>query len=107
MAQDQNATTPAGEQAAENEIDILVMADKFINAANELVQNDKQDVGRVGGAMLYAVSRFNAYEASVKTNDLAASKDEAVEWFTGQFKEMLTDNIDQYIAMIKQQSENK
>jgi len=43
----------------------------------------------------------------MKSNDLAASKEEAVEWFSGQFKEMLSDNIDQYIAMIKQQAENK
>ncbi len=103
MAEEQSAQA----QAAENEMDILVMADQFINVANALVQDSKQDAGRVGAAMRYAVARFNAYEASMKSNDLAASKEEAVEWFSGQFKEMLSDNIDQYIAMIKQQAENK
>lgn len=108
MAEDQSKTAPnTTEHDAENEMDILVMADQFINVANSLVQNDKQDVGRVGAAMQYAVSRFNAYEASMKTDDLVATRDEAIEWFSSQFKGMLTDNIDQYIAMLKQQAENK
>ncbi len=39
------------EQNNENEMDMLVMADQFINAANALVGDSKQDVSRVGGAM--------------------------------------------------------
>jgi len=54
MAEEQNAQA----QAAENEMDILVMADQFINVANALVQDSKQDAGRVGAAMRYAVARF-------------------------------------------------
>lgn len=109
MAEDKSTVAPnATEQAAEkeNEMDMLVMADQFINVANALVQESKQDAGRVGGAMQYAVARFNAYEVSMKTNDLEASKGEAIEWFSNQFKGMLTDNIDQYIAMKKQQADN-
>lgn len=94
------------EKNTENEMDVLVMADQFINVANALVEDSKQEVGRVGAAMRYAVARFNAHEASIKTTDLAASRDDAIEWFSNQFKEMLTDNIDQHIKMAKQQPDN-
>ncbi len=90
------------EQSNENEMDMLVMADQFINTANALVADSKQDIGRVSGAMCYAVARFNAHEVASKTTDLVASRDEAIEWFTNQFKEMLADNIDQHIEMAKE-----
>lgn len=93
------------QQDNENEMDMLIMADQFINTANGLVAESKQDVGRVGGAMCYAVARFNAHEAASKTTDLVATRDEAIEWFSNQYKEMLTDNIDQYIEMAKKQAE--
>ncbi|MEO1956422.1 MAG: DUF3144 domain-containing protein [Methylophilaceae bacterium] len=95
------------EQNNENEMDMLVMADQFINTANALVGDSKQDVSRVGGAMCYAVARFNAHEASSKTTDLVATRDEAIEWFSNQYKEMLTDNIDQYIELAKQQADKQ
>jgi hypothetical protein len=90
------------EQSNENEMDMLVMADQFINTANALVADSKQDIGRVSGAMCYAAARFNAHEVASKTTDLVASRDEAIEWFTNQFKEMLADNIDQHIEMAKE-----
>jgi len=95
------------EQNENNEMDMLVMADQFINLANGLVQESKQDPGRVGAAMQYAVARFNAHEASIKSEDLVASRDEAIEWFSNQFKEMLTDNIDQYIKFRAEQAAQK
>lgn len=95
------------EQKNENEMDMLVMADQFINVANALVADSKQDIARVGGAMCYAVARFNAHEASSKTTDLVATRDEAIEWFSNQYKQMLTDNIDQYIELAKQQADQQ
>ncbi len=49
----------------------------------------------------------NAHEASSKTTDLVATRDEAIEWFSNQYKEMLTDNIDQYIELAKQQADKE
>ncbi len=43
----------------------------------------------------------------VKTTDLVATRDEAIEWFSNQYKEMLTDNIDQYIELAKQQADKE
>jgi hypothetical protein len=38
---------------------------------------------------------------------LVATRDEAIEWFSNQYKEMLTDNIDQYIELAKQQADKE
>jgi len=89
----------------EGEMDLYVMADQFINVANDLVQDGKQEGGRVGAAMRYAVARFNAHEAAIKTPDLAGSREDAIEWFTNQYKEMLTANIDEQIEMAAKKAE--
>ena len=73
------------------------LADQFIALANELAQ-EEQDVGKVGTALRFAAARFNAFEAAIKSADLAAEKDNALEWFSSEFKEMLSDNLDDHIA---------
>lgn len=73
------------------------LADQFIALANELAQ-EEQDVGKVGTALRFAAARFNAFEAAIKSADLAAEKDNALEWFASEFKEMLSDNLDDHIA---------
>ncbi|MGL4476563.1 MAG: DUF3144 domain-containing protein [Shewanella sp.] len=73
------------------------LADQFIALANELAQQ-QQDVGKVGSALRFAAARFNAFEAALKSADLAAEKDNALEWFSQDFKEMLSDNLDDHIA---------
>jgi hypothetical protein len=82
-----------------DELTIFEMADQFIEVANKLVQADKQNLGRVGAAVRYAAARFNAHEASAKTDDLAGAKDDAVDWYTEQFRLMLIENIDEHIEM--------
>lgn len=73
------------------------LADQFIALANELTQ-EEQDVGKIGTALRFAAARFNAFEASIKSADLAAEKDNALEWFTSEYKDMLSDNLDDHIA---------
>lgn len=84
MSEEQKATT------------IFQLADKFIALANEL-NNQEQDVGKVGTAMRFAASRFNAFEAAIKSSDLQAEKDNALEWFTKEYRDMLSDNLDDHI----------
>lgn len=81
------------------EIEISKMADKFIAIANDLVQKEGQDIGKVSTAFRYAAARFNAHEASTKTKDLAADKDNAINWYTDQYQKMLIENIEQIIKM--------
>ncbi|GIU46307.1 hypothetical protein TUM4438_21790 [Shewanella sairae] len=81
---------------AKKETTIFELADQFIALANELAGKE-QDVGKVGTAMRFAAARFNAFEASLKSSDLAAEKDNALEWFTDEYKAMLNDNLEDHI----------
>ena len=81
---------------AKKETTIFELADQFIALANELAGKE-QDVGKVGTGMRFAAARFNAFEASLKSAVLAAEKDNALEWFSNEFKEMLKDNLEDHI----------
>lgn len=81
---------------AEKETTIFQLADQFIALANEL-SGKEQDVSKVGTAMRFAASRFNAFEAALKSADLSAEKDAALEWFTKEYKDMLNDNLEDHI----------
>ncbi len=83
------------------ELEIFEMADKFINIANELVQAQGQEVGRVGTAIRYAAARFNAHDANSKSSNLEDDKENAIEWYTDQYKKMLVENIDAHIKLNK------
>ncbi|MGL5358854.1 MAG: DUF3144 domain-containing protein [Shewanella sp.] len=76
---------------------IFELADQFIALANQLSQQE-EDVGKVGTALRFAAARFNAFEASIKSADLGAEKDSALEWFSAEYREMLSDNLDDHIA---------
>ena len=78
------------------ETTIFQIADQFIALANEL-SSKEQDVGKVGTALRFAAARFNAFEASLKSADLKAEKDNALEWFSKEYHDMLNDNLDDHI----------
>lgn len=80
----------------QKETTIFELADQFIALANELSAQE-QDVGKVGTALRFAAARFNAFEASIKSSDLAAEKDNALEWFSKEYRDMLNDNLDDHI----------
>ena len=86
---------------AKKETTIFEIADQFIALANEISAKEK-DVGKVGTGMRFAAARFNAFEASLKSSDLAAEKDNALEWFSNEYKEMLKDNLEDHIKMSSQ-----
>ena len=81
------------------DLEIFDMADQFIEVANRLVLEQGQKLGRVGAAIRYAAARFNAHEASYKSDDLEADKEDALSWFTDQYRKMLIENIDEHIEM--------
>lgn len=76
---------------------IFELADQFIALANQLSQQEG-DVGKVGTALRFAAARFNAFEAAIKSADLAAEKDSALEWFSTEYRDMLNDNLEDHIA---------
>jgi hypothetical protein len=70
-------------------------ADKFINLANDMAKSDRS--GNVGIAIRYAAARYCAYEASMRTNNLAEDKDKQLQDFVDVFTDMLRTNLEDYI----------
>ncbi len=75
-----------------------VMADRFIELANELAKTETKE--RVGAAIMFASSRYNAYEASSKSDDLEKDKLDALNWYSQEYRRMLDANIDDLISML-------
>lgn len=74
-------------------------ADEFIAVANQQVAESSVD--DVNTSILYSAARFNAFSVarSVESADkLQAEKQEAVNYFTERYRDMLEQNIDEYIA---------
>lgn len=79
------------------EISRAVMADKFIELANEFIKTESKE--RVGAAILFAAARYNAFEASSKSNDLKKDKNDVLNWYSLEYKRMLDANMDDLIEM--------
>ncbi len=76
-----------------------VRADAFIHLANEQRKNANND--KVNASLLYASTRFTAFIVASAAEDVAEMKEdreEAVRYFTEKFREMLVENIDDYIG---------
>lgn len=86
-------------------------ADAIIGLANSQLGEDAHS-GQVGASLLYAAARYSASVASigfVKGDDFAKEKDDIVEFYVKQYRQMLSDNLtdyaqnfDQYININKQ-----
>jgi uncharacterized protein DUF3144 len=71
------------------------IADSFIHKANEHCAN--ADRRKVGAALLYAAARFNSFVAAAASQDevtFRADREKALEYFTGEFRKMLGENLD-------------
>jgi len=74
-------------------------ADEHINLSNQ--QLSKVNMGKVSASMMYSVARFNAWVSASGWNngkEMDAAKDETIEYFTGEYKKMLKENIEDYIS---------
>jgi len=77
---------------SKEEIPRSVMADKFIDVANAFAQTESKE--RVSAAIMFAASRYNAFEISSKSKDLINDKHDALQWFSAEYRRMLEANID-------------
>jgi hypothetical protein len=73
-------------------------ADAFIHVANAQCH----DIGRgkVSASFLYAAARFNAWISATgftKSEDMAEKRAETIDYFVEQYREMLKENLDDYI----------
>ncbi len=73
-------------------------ADAIIHLANE--QGNKAPNSNVSASLLYAAARFNAFIVANGASDAAtmkADKEEAIRYFTEEYRKMLSQNLDDYI----------
>lgn len=73
-------------------------ADKIIALANEQLKD--APVGNVSSSLLYAAARFNSFNVASVAKDvdqLIKDKDDAIKYFTEQYENMLSENLDDYI----------
>ncbi|MFZ6748859.1 DUF3144 domain-containing protein [Undibacterium sp. Ren11W] len=74
-------------------------ADAHINLSNE--QLNDVGIGKVSASMMYSVARFNAWVSArgfESASDMSAARNETIDYFLIQYREMLKDNLDDYIA---------
>lgn len=74
-------------------------ADAHITLSNEQAKSESR--GKVSASMMYATARFNAWVGAsncASGDELASARDEAIEYFLEQYRKMLTENLDVYIA---------
>lgn len=72
-------------------------ADAHIHIANEQIEQASR--GKVSASLMYATARFNSWISACKAesgDDLAGGKDEIINYFVEQYREMLSENIDDY-----------
>jgi len=84
---------------SDDEVDVIYrqMIDSFIDRANELA--DQNSAENVGMALLFAASRFNAFVVSQHAEnleDFEKDEEKAQQFFTSQYQEMLTENLEDY-----------
>jgi hypothetical protein len=73
-------------------------ADAYIDVANQ--QAAEVNRGKVSASMMFATARFNAWVSASGTEsgeDLAAVKQEALDYFLAEYRKMLEENLDEYI----------
>jgi len=81
-------------------------ADEIIRLANQQCHNEEN--GKVSSSLLFATARFNAFIIASSTKNAEEMKQDkaaAIKYFSEQYQQMLTENIDDYIQNYEQNIE--
>ena len=73
-------------------------ADQYIHVANQQV--DEEEFEKVSASFIYASSRFASFVVAANSenaDDMQNDRQQAIDYFTQQFRGMLVDNIDDHI----------
>ncbi|QBE62372.1 DUF3144 domain-containing protein [Pseudoduganella lutea] len=86
---------------SENGIDAAFWerADAIIRLANE--QGTKAPNSNVSASLLYAAARFNAFivaNGASSADSMQKDKEDALRYFTEEYRKMLSQNLDDYVA---------
>jgi hypothetical protein len=74
-------------------------ADAHIHLSNDQI-SEKATLGKVSASNMYATARFNAWVSACGWDnalEMAAAKQETLEYFVNEYRKMLEDNLDDYI----------
>ena len=74
-------------------------ADAHIHLSNEQI-TESVTKGKVSASMMYATARFNSWVTACgwhSSEEMAAGKEETIEYFVTEYRKMLNENIDDYI----------
>jgi len=80
--------------------DFYSRADEHIHLANDQL-GPEPSRGKVSASMLYATSRFNSWVSASgfeSSEQMAAAREETIEYFVAQYRLMLEENLDDYIT---------
>jgi hypothetical protein len=96
-----SATFSATESEMPDDVDekFYNRADAHIHLANEQMQEISR--GKVSASMLYAAARFNSWVSACgfrTGSEMAEERDKAIEYFTSEYRKMLSENLDDYVA---------
>jgi Protein of unknown function (DUF3144) len=78
-------------------------ADAHIHLSNDQIK--QSDRGKVSASMMYAVARFNSWISACGFEDgpqMAAKRQEMIDYFTADYARMLEANLDDYIRNFDQ-----
>jgi len=76
------------------------IADAHIHLANSQVTKDIIH-GKVSASFLFGAARFNAYISATgckSKEEMSSNKDEAIKYFVNEYRKMIEENYDDYIA---------
>lgn len=71
------------------------LVDELIELANRHSENDGPDM--VNSALQYASARFSAFVVATNTDDLADEKPEALRFLTNHYREILDNNLEEFV----------
>jgi hypothetical protein len=74
-------------------------ADAHIDVANAQLEDTSR--GKVSASMMYATARFNAWVTACTADsddEMRGHREETIEYFVAQYRRMLEENLDDYIA---------
>ena len=74
-------------------------ADAHIHLSNDQI-SEQATRGKVSASNMYATARFNAWVSACGWNngqEMAASKQDTLEYFVAEYRKMLEANLDDYI----------
>ena len=79
-------------------------ADAFIVLANEQMEKGVA-AGEVSASFMYSLARYTAWFSAsgwTKSQDMADARDETIEFFVKEYRQMLEMNMDDYIQNFDQ-----